>query len=112
MLGTASQAAIFVGGVASVAFGVSFIARRLSDGRSRPHIDVPDVLSLTDAATFAHRQTLAEDLPLARVIGSRNSRDGAIAWFVRSIAAWLPAGATTVTGKQLRRYLRWARAVQ
>lgn len=112
MLSATGQAELFVVSIAAVSAAIGLILRKLSRRRRWPSIDVPDVLSLEDAAKFAQRQTAAEDLPLARVINRGNSITAAIAWFAHSISKWIPVGSTTVTRKQLRRYLLWARAVQ
>ena len=112
MPGAVGQVGLFVAAICMATVVLGLIARKLRDRRDWPRIDVPDVMDLGDAATFAHRQTLAEDLPLARVINRGNSISAAIAWVAQSISKWVPVGATSVTRRQLRRYLRWARAVQ
>ena len=112
MGGAVQQAAIFFGAVALTAAALALALRGLRWWRRWPSINVPAELSLEDAARFARQETEREDLPLARVIGRGRTTEGAIAWFANSISKWGPPGATTVTRKQLRRYLKWARAVQ
>lgn len=106
------QSVLFVGCVVVAAAVLAFGLRAYRNSRGWPSIDVPDEMSLDEAAKFAQQRIAAEDLPLGRVIARGNSEEGVFAWFVASIRKRLPAGAITVTRQQLRRYLKWARAVQ
>jgi hypothetical protein len=116
MQSSVQQISIFVASVAGASSALGFGLRLLTRRGSARDVRCPESMSLTDAARFAYNRAKAERLPIANVADFNNTSSGAIRWFFDSIRHILRLdgadGEQRVTRAQIRRYFRWARAVQ